>query len=122
MEIVIALGSIVAITALAAFVNTMKVFPVNVCPICTGVALTWFWILGGMYLDTLEPGRWSLVAAIAMGGSVVGIAYQLERRLPRAGSRGLFWKSLFIPAGFAAAERARQFREERDAPEIYERK
>lgn len=40
-----------------------------------------------------------------MGGSVVGIAYQGEKRL-RADSAGwrtpLLWKAFFIPAGFAA--------------------
>jgi hypothetical protein len=40
--------------------------------------------------------------SILLGGSVVGIAYQLEKRL--AGGRSpLLWKTLFIPVGFAAA-------------------
>ena len=37
-----------------------------------------------------------------MGGSVVGAAYQLEKKLP-AGKSSLLWKVLFIPAGFIAA-------------------
>ncbi|MDP2664392.1 MAG: hypothetical protein Q8O97_00255, partial [bacterium] len=36
------------------------------------------------------------------GGSVVGIAYQLEKRLP-AGRSPLLWKALFVPAGFVVA-------------------
>ena len=36
-----------------------------------------------------------------MGGSVVGIAYQVEKRLPPNRSP-LLWKVLFIPAGFTA--------------------
>ena len=34
-----------------------------------------------------------------MGGSIVGIAYQVDKRLS-AGSSQLLFKSLFIPAGF----------------------
>lgn len=37
-----------------------------------------------------------------LGGSVVGIAYQVEQRLPPERSP-LLWKILFIPAGFVAA-------------------
>lgn len=39
--------------------------------------------------------------AILMGGSVVGIAYQLEKRLPAQRS-AIAWKMIFIPIGFAA--------------------
>ena len=39
-----------------------------------------------------------------MGGSVVGIAYSLEKRsLNISAERLLLWKVLFIPAGFVAA-------------------
>ncbi len=39
-----------------------------------------------------------------MGGSVVGVAYQLEKKLgdPSKGST-LLWKAAFIPTGFVAA-------------------
>lgn len=37
-----------------------------------------------------------------LGGSVAGIAYPLEKRLASARSP-LLWKTLFTPAGFAAA-------------------
>jgi succinate dehydrogenase hydrophobic anchor subunit len=40
--------------------------------------------------------------AILLGGSVAGIAYQVEKRLPQARS-ALLWKTLFIPVGFVAA-------------------
>ena len=42
-----------------------------------------------------------LVPAILMGGSVVGIAYQGEKRLPKHRSV-LLWKTLFLPLGFFA--------------------
>lgn len=42
------------------------------------------------------------VDAMLLGGSVAGIAYQVEQRLPLERSP-LLWKILFIPAGFVAA-------------------
>lgn len=43
-----------------------------------------------------------VIVAMLMGGSVVGIAYQLEKKLP-AGKSALLWKALFIPVGFVVA-------------------
>lgn len=42
------------------------------------------------------------VPAILLGGSVVGIAYQVEKRLTPSRS-ALLWKVIFIPLGFLAA-------------------
>lgn len=106
MQLTITLVSILAVTG---FLRVIKRWiPHRVCPICAGVSGTWGWMLfayaAGYPIDLM-------IVAILMGGSVVGIAYQLERRLPRlpavaseetgAVSRGLLWKTLFIPAGFA---------------------
>lgn len=44
----------------------------------------------------------AILLAMLMGGSVVGVAYQLEKRLP-AGKSPLLWKALFIPVGFVVA-------------------
>jgi len=96
MTIFIFLISIFAITGLVWLFN--KVAPLKICPICAGVSGTWLWVLLGIYAGWLEAESWRL---IAMGGSVVGIAYQLERRLPSHRS-SLLWKTLFIPAGFLA--------------------
>ena len=99
MTIFIFLISIFAITGLVWLFN--KVAPLKICPICAGVSGTWLWVLLGIYAGWLEAESWRLIAALAMGGSVVGIAYQLERRLPSHRSP-LLWKTLFIPAGFLA--------------------
>lgn len=99
MEIVIAIISILGITGVFWLLNHYS--GVGVCPICAGVSGTWLWVLAGIYVGLLEAGSWSPVAAIAMGGSVVGIAYQVEKRLPSNRSPFL-WKALFIPAGFVA--------------------
>jgi ABC-type proline/glycine betaine transport system permease subunit len=70
-----------------------------VCPICLGVGGTWLWMVIGRSLGYAVD---SSMLAILLGGSVVGIAYQVERRLPQ-GRSPLLWKTLFTPAGFVAA-------------------
>lgn len=88
--------SILAISGLAWAAN--RWLRVAVCPICLGVGGTWLWMLIGRSLGyAVDP----TMLSILLGGSVVGIAYQLERRLPR-GRSPLLWKALFIPAGFVA--------------------
>ena len=92
--------SVVSILGLAGFVwLANKIWPFQICPICAGVAGTWLWLLAANFLgyeiDLIIP-------ALLMGGSVVGIAYQIEKRLPPSRSP-LLLKTLFIPAGFIAA-------------------
>jgi|SRR3989338_4466661 len=100
MAIFTAITSIFVITALIWGLN--KILPFKICPICAGVAGTWLWIVVGIYVGLLETENWRLIAAIAMGGSIVGIAYQTEKHL--AENRSPFaWKILFIPTGFIAA-------------------
>ena len=69
------------------------------CPICVGVAGTWIWMLIGRALGVAID---TSMLALLLGGSVVGIAYQLERRLA-AENESMPWKTLVIPLGFAAA-------------------
>ena len=76
-----------------------RMLRVPVCPICLGVGGTWLWMLIGRSLGYAVDAT---MLSILLGGSVVGIAYQLERRLPQ-GRSPLLWKILFIPAGFVAA-------------------
>lgn len=97
MEIIIATISILAITALFWILN--KFLPFKICPICAGVLGTWLWMLAGMFFGLLPTAHYQLPTAILMGGSVVGIAYQLEKRLPEKHSP-LLWKTIFIPLGF----------------------
>jgi peptidoglycan/LPS O-acetylase OafA/YrhL len=99
MSIAIAAVSILAISAITWLVNRMLSF--TVCPICAGVFLTWAWLVGAYFAGYgIDP----VVPALLMGGSVVGIAYQLEKK-SKSSSAGttLLWKALFIPAGFIAA-------------------
>ena len=77
----------------------MKIFNIRVCLICAGVSLTWLTML---LLRFLGYPISIPILAMLMGGSVVGIAYQLERRLPE-GHSALLFKMAFIPIGFIAA-------------------
>src|SRR3990172_8674039 len=83
--------SILAISGVAWAAKRMLRVPV--CPICLGVGGTWLWMLIGRSLGYAVDAT---MLAILLGGSVAGIAYQLERRLPQ-GRSPLLWKILFIP-------------------------
>lgn len=96
MFIAITAISILTITSAIWLMN--RVLPFKICPICAGVSSTWLWMLAAKFLGyEIEM----IVPAILMGGSVVGIAYQIEERLS-ANRSPLLWKTLFIPAGFIA--------------------
>lgn len=89
--------SILALTALAWAAR--KMLRVSVCPICLGVGGTWLWMVVARYFGVAFD---TAMLPVLLGGSAVGVAYQLETRLPAARS-ALLWKSLFIPVGLVAA-------------------
>ncbi len=97
MLIIITVISILLITAFVWLLN--KFSPFTICPICAGVSGTWLWILFGIFSGFLAEGDYGFILAMLMGGSVVGIAYQIEKRMP-SNRPALLWKSLFIPLGF----------------------
>lgn len=99
MTILITIISIFAIAALAFIFN--KIFGAGVCPICAGVSGTWIWMLIGSLAGIFPMTLFQIPIAILAGGSVVGIAYLLEKKLP-AGRSPIFLKMILIPAGFAA--------------------
>lgn len=91
---------LISIFILAAFAWLIRNFTtIKICPVCTGVAGTWIWLIAGIFAGILPQAVYQLPAAILMGGSVVGIAYQLEKKLPLQKSSILF-KLIFIPTGF----------------------
>lgn len=100
MIIFIIVISILAITGAVAVWNRLGF--IWICPICAGVSGTWLWTLIGVLAGQLPITNYQLPIGILMGGSTVGIAYQLEKRLPPNRS-ALFWKTFFIPAGFFTA-------------------
>lgn len=98
MPIIIFIFSIFATTLTFWFLN--KFWPFKICPICAGVSLTWLWIVAGVAANLLEPQNWKLLLAVAMGGTVVGIAYQGEKKYPQM-ARDIFkWKMPVILIGF----------------------
>ncbi|MBI2453940.1 hypothetical protein HYV58_02045 [Candidatus Peregrinibacteria bacterium] len=71
----------------------------NLCTVCAGVAGTWITLsLARIAGYGLNP----LIIGIMMGGSVVGVMYQAEKRA-QGRTISPFYKLLFIVAGFAAA-------------------
>lgn len=89
MWIIISATSILVIATITRLAN--KALPFKICSICAGVSGTWAWLLAGRWLGYPID---VVVLGLLMGGSVVGIAYQVEKRR---------WKTLFIPLGFIAA-------------------
>ena len=98
MTIIIAVLSIVVLTGLVHLAQ--KAFPFKICPVCAGVALTWAGLLTAHFLGY---GVSLIVPALLMGGTVIGIMSQVEKRsanMPEGTLR--LWKALFAPAGFIA--------------------
>ncbi|MEK7553742.1 MAG: hypothetical protein AAB517_00050 [Patescibacteria group bacterium] len=99
MTITITVISILAIATLVWLVNRVMSF--NVCPICTGVFLTWVWLI---IAHTIGYQVNLIIPALLMGGTVVGIMYKIEKKFSGlSANKMLLWKILFVPAGFVAA-------------------
>ena len=97
MTFVFTLVSIIVVTVIVWLVG--KASPLKVCALCGGVFLTWTALVALRYAGyAIEP----VIPALLMGGSSVGIAFQLEKSLSR-GQNALVWKTIFVLAGFTAA-------------------
>ncbi|KKU22501.1 MAG: hypothetical protein UX31_C0001G0019 [Candidatus Nomurabacteria bacterium GW2011_GWA1_46_11] len=69
------------------------------CPICAIVSGAWLILSAGMAWEYLEARVFLTPTALFMGGTVVGIADQAEKRFRRVGKNPLAWKSTLISAG-----------------------
>ena len=67
---------------------------IKICPLCVVVSGVWLLIQAGMNAGLLIGEHWILVVALAMGGTVVGIAQQKQ---------SLYWKSIIIVIGMPLA-------------------
>jgi len=76
-----------------------RLLRVPLCPICLGVGGTWLWMVVARYVGVAFDAS---MLPVLLGGSAVGVAYQLEKHLPQ-GRSALLWKSLFIPLALVAA-------------------
>jgi len=92
-----AVVSILALSGLGWFATSALRRPL--CPVCLGVGGTWAWMLAARFAGYAVDAT---ILAVLLGASVVGAAYQLERRLG-PGRSPLLWKGLFIPVGIVAA-------------------
>ena len=70
---------------------------IRICPICAIVSGTWITLLAARGFGA--PIDIALIAML-MGGSVVGLAYTLGKRI-HSGSE-MIWKLMSIPIGFTA--------------------
>lgn len=100
MFFIIAIISILIITFAAWF---LPVAFLAECPLCIGVSVTWLWLLAARFLgySVLGYAVNDMVLAMLMGGSVVGLAFKIEKSFTPEKSR-LLWKILFVPMGFTA--------------------
>ena len=89
----------IAVLALSAALIRRYV-KVHICPVCVGVSGTWLWLLTRYYLG--YPSDIVLIALL-MGGSVVGITYTADRRLPK-GRSSMSWKMSSIFAGLLTVD------------------
>jgi hypothetical protein len=72
-----AILSILVFTLLVWAIN--KKLPIQICPICAGVTLTWLWMLLGMWLGFLSVARYEILTAILMGASIGGMVTELKK-------------------------------------------
>ena len=91
---------IVGFTALTYFFNRITHW--KICVICAGVSLAWITLNALILSGLLAPSFYLLVIAMLMGGTVVGIAFQGEKRFKWA--KNLFyWKAPVVIIGFIIA-------------------
>lgn len=74
---IIAIFSIFFLTGIVFILN--KKLPIQICPICAGVTLTWLWMLFGMGLGFLSVPRYEFITAILMGASIGGIVTEFKK-------------------------------------------
>lgn len=88
-------GSILVITWIFYFLR--KFAPIKICAVCAGVAGTWILGLVARYFGYQVDES---LLGMLMGGSVVGIMYQIDKR--NGGGLRVFIKFLLLAAGFFA--------------------
>lgn len=93
--------ALLSILVLAGFVWLLnKKLPIQICPICAGVSLTWLCMFLGMFLGKLSIVDYQMPTAILAGGTVVGLMSKLEEFIK--GKFILIWKTIFVVSGFMA--------------------
>lgn len=75
-----------------------KIGSLKICPFCAGVSLAWLGLTAATILGIVS-GQYLQPIALLMGGTVVGIVYQGEKRF----NWSLRWKLLILVIGFIVA-------------------
>lgn len=101
MTILIVVIIILALTGGAAFLNRFT--PFRICPLCAGVSGTWLILNALMLNGILSATDYLLPNAILMGGTVVGIGYQGEKRFPILGKHLMWFRVPTTVVGLIAA-------------------
>ena len=78
MDIIIALVLVAGITLGVKAAN--KFLPFSVCAICAGVSGAWVLLSFAILTDLAQAAVYLSVITLLMGGTVVGIAYQAEKK------------------------------------------
>ena len=101
MDIIIALILVAVITISVKAVS--RFLQLSVCPLCVGVSGTWFLLTFMVLAGFASADIYLDVITLLMGGTVVGIAYQAEKKFGWQGEKALWFKSAIIIVGFYAA-------------------
>lgn len=104
MDIIIALVLVAGITLGVKAAN--KFLPFSVCAICAGVSGAWVLLSFAILTDLAQAAVYLSVITLLMGGTVVGIAYQAEKRFGWLGEKSFWFRFGIIAVGFYAAHAA----------------
>ena len=101
MDIIIALILVAVITAGVKSVS--RFLPFSPCPLCIGVSGTWVLLSFAILAGFLPRDIYLDVITLLMGGTVVGIAYQAEKKFGWQGEKSFWFRFAIIAVGFYAA-------------------
>src|SRR3989344_1296003 len=101
MDIIIALVLVAGITLGVKAAN--KFLPFSVCAICAGVSGAWVLLSFAILTDLAQAAVYLSVITLLMGGTVVGIAYQAEKKFGWQGEKSFWLRFAIIAVGFYAA-------------------
>ena len=76
---------------------------IKICPICVIVSGGWLILSAGVAWGYLLSELYAVPISLLMGGTVVGIAYQGEKKLNWASRHPLFWKISIVSLGMPVA-------------------
>lgn len=107
MEILIAIGLILVTMFLMRSVS--RLLPFKICVICAGVSGAWLLLTAGVLVGFFDLESYRGIIALLMGGTVIGVIYQGEKRFEWAKDNIMKFKILIMLVGFLLADYAISF-------------